>query len=65
MCLIKKLLVFLFLFQLLLIDVMSHKDAPESAIEAAEILQHQLYYNGETLEIALDSLKNYKEQSIS
>jgi replication fork protection complex subunit Tof1/Swi1 len=29
--------------------------------DAAETLQHQLVYNGEVLDIALESLKNYKE----
>ncbi|KAF9516043.1 hypothetical protein BS47DRAFT_1443938 [Hydnum rufescens UP504] len=32
---------------------------------ASKTLQHQLYYNGEILEIALDSLKGYKQQSIA
>ena len=33
--------------------------------EAAEILQHQLYYNGEVLDLAFEGLQGYKEQSIA
>jgi len=29
--------------------------------EAAETLQHQLYYNGEVLDIAFDGIKEWKE----
>jgi replication fork protection complex subunit Tof1/Swi1 len=44
---------------------MSLPSSPDFAHEASRTLQHQLYYNGEILEIALDSLKGYKEQSIA
>lgn len=49
---------------LLLIDAMSL--ASDATLrEAAEILQHQLYYNGEILDLAYDGLLGYKEQSVA
>ncbi|KAF8523716.1 timeless protein-domain-containing protein [Hysterangium stoloniferum] len=49
---------------LLLIDDMSTvTDATLS--EAAEVLQHQLYYNGEILDLSYDGLQGYKDQSIA
>ncbi|KAG9103444.1 Topoisomerase 1-associated factor 1 [Ceratobasidium sp. 370] len=41
------------------------QDPDETIQEAAETLQSQLYYNGEALDVALDSLREYKEQSIA
>ena len=41
------------------------QDPDESIQEAAETLQHQLYYNGEALDVALDGLRGYKDQSIA
>ncbi|KAF8513196.1 timeless protein-domain-containing protein [Gautieria morchelliformis] len=49
---------------LLLIDSMSLVSEPTLS-EAAEILQHQLYYNGEVLDLAFEGLQGYKEQSIA
>ncbi|TFK32404.1 timeless protein-domain-containing protein [Crucibulum laeve] len=47
---------------LLLIDQMSSSEiADETLAEAAELLQQQLIYNGEVLDIAFDSLRVYKE----
>ena len=47
---------------LLLIERMSTEDLTDSALtDAAEALQNQLIYNGEVLEIALESLKAYKD----
>ena len=47
---------------LLLIERMSTEDLADSALsDAAEVLQNQLIYNGEVLEIALESLKVYKD----
>ena len=46
---------------LLLEKILSDQDAPEDYIEAAETLQHKLYYNGEVLDVALDSIKEWKE----
>jgi hypothetical protein len=49
---------------LLLIDSMSV--LPDATLsEAAETLQHQLYYNGEVLDLAFEGLQGYKEQSIA
>ncbi|KAJ3507590.1 hypothetical protein NLJ89_g6215 [Agrocybe chaxingu] len=46
---------------LLLIDKMSSSDIRDDNLrEAADVLQQQLVYNGEVLDIALDSLKTYK-----
>lgn len=46
---------------LLLIDYMSSSELEGPTFqEAAETLQQQLVYNGEVLDIALDSLKHYK-----
>ena len=51
--------------KLLLLDQMSLPESPDFAHETSQTLQHQLYYSGEILEIAFDSLKGYKEQSIA
>ncbi|KDN42043.1 hypothetical protein RSAG8_07088, partial [Rhizoctonia solani AG-8 WAC10335] len=53
------------LTQLLNLIVLMAQDPEEATQEAAETLQHQLYYNGEALDVALDSLRNYKDQSIA
>lgn len=46
---------------LLLIDKMSSSDSTDPNLrDASETLQHQLVYNGEVLDIALDSLKHYR-----
>lgn len=36
----------------------------EADVEVAEILQHQLYYNGDILDSSLEAVTRYKEQSI-
>ena len=47
---------------LLLIERMSTEDLTDVALtDAAEALQDQLIYNGEVLEISLESLKAYKD----
>ena len=47
---------------LLLIEGMSTEVLVDAALtDAAEVLQNQLIYNGEVLEIALESLKAYKD----
>ncbi|KAF9644412.1 timeless-domain-containing protein [Thelephora ganbajun] len=47
---------------LLLIERMSTEDLADVALtDVAEVLQNQLIYNGEVLEIALESLKAYKD----
>ncbi|KAK0205546.1 timeless protein-domain-containing protein [Desarmillaria ectypa] len=47
---------------LLLIDNMASSDITDPVLnEAADILQQQLIYNGEVLDIAFESLKTYKE----
>ncbi|KAF9001196.1 timeless protein-domain-containing protein [Cyathus striatus] len=47
---------------LLLIDKMSQTDISDPTLsEAADIIRHQLIYNGEVLDIAYDSLRAYKE----
>ncbi|KAF8177653.1 timeless protein-domain-containing protein [Pholiota molesta] len=46
---------------LLLIDKMSSAEIVDPTLkEAAEVLQQQLIYNGEVLDIALESLRSYK-----
>ncbi|KAG6865098.1 hypothetical protein C0991_005153 [Blastosporella zonata] len=46
---------------LLLIDVMSSADIADPTLkEAADVLQQQLIYNGEVLDIAFESLRSYK-----
>ncbi|KAL0580059.1 Topoisomerase 1-associated factor 1 [Marasmius crinis-equi] len=45
---------------LMLIDTMSTTDVGEELQEAADVLQHQLVYSGEVLDIAFDSLRTYK-----
>ncbi|KAH7926892.1 timeless-domain-containing protein [Leucogyrophana mollusca] len=47
---------------LLLIDTMSSSAISDSQLkDAAEVLQQQLIYNGEVLDIAFESLRTYKE----
>jgi len=47
---------------LLLIDTMAASDIEDAALhDAATVLQHQLIYNGEILDVTLESLKVYKE----
>lgn len=41
------------------------QDPDEDVQEAAETLQHNIYYNGEALDIALEGLRAYKDQSIA
>lgn len=49
---------------MLLIDAMSSsKDA--DAVSVSEVLQVQIVYNGEVLDIAFDSLRVYKESTQS
>lgn len=50
--------------QLLLIDSMS-TSTNESDAEAAETLQHSIYYNGDILDTALTVVAQYKDQSIA
>ena len=40
---------------------MTSYDPDSLFAEAASLLQHQLIYNGEVLDIALESLRSYKE----
>jgi replication fork protection complex subunit Tof1/Swi1 len=47
----------------LLIDAMA-TSPDEADVEVAEILQHQLYYNGDILDSSLEAVTRYKEQSI-
>ncbi|CAE6475330.1 unnamed protein product [Rhizoctonia solani] len=53
------------LTQLLNLIILMAQDPDEANQEAAETLQHQLYYNGEALDVALESLRGYKDQSIA
>ncbi|GBE89890.1 Topoisomerase 1-associated factor 1 [Sparassis crispa] len=55
------------LTQLVLIIDSMVSDADEAVVEAAEVLQQQIVYNGEVLDIAFDHLRVYKEgvQSIA
>src|SRR5882757_9229915 len=47
---------------LLLIDIMSSSVISDPNLnEAAAVLQQQLIYNGEVLDLALESLRSYKE----
>ncbi|KAL0947499.1 hypothetical protein HGRIS_013600 [Hohenbuehelia grisea] len=47
---------------LLLVDGMTSSQGVDSALkDAAELLQQQLIYNGEVLDLALESLRSYKE----
>ena len=47
---------------LLLIDIMSSSVMSDAHLnEAAAVLQQQLIYNGEVLDLALESLRSYKE----
>ena len=52
------------ILQLLLIDAMSLSDDKEDN-EVAEILQDQLYYNGDILESSLAVVSGYKDQSLA
>ncbi|KAF8909752.1 timeless protein-domain-containing protein [Gymnopilus junonius] len=46
---------------LILIDMMSSSEITDPTLrEAADVLQQQLVYNGEVLDIALESLRSYK-----
>lgn len=45
---------------ILVIDNMS-SSGDEDVIDAAEVLQQQIIYNGEMLDIAFESLRTYKE----
>lgn len=49
--------------QLLLTDAMV-QSGEEEAVEAAEILQNQIYYNGDILELSMRLMAGYKFQSI-
>ena len=49
--------------QLLLIDAMS-MSADEDDQKVAQILQDQLYYNGDILDSCLQVVSQYKDQSI-
>jgi replication fork protection complex subunit Tof1/Swi1 len=46
---------------LLLDNILSDDDGSEDFKEAAETLQHQLYYNGEILDNAFEGLKEWKD----
>ncbi|KAG7097306.1 hypothetical protein E1B28_004668 [Marasmius oreades] len=46
---------------LMLIDAMSTCEVEEELQQAADVLQHQLVYSGEVLEISFESLRTYKE----
>lgn len=37
----------------------------EEPLEAAEILQNQIYYNGDILDLAHDLVAKYKDQSVA
>ncbi len=50
--------------QLLLLDAMSTSNVEED-VEVAEILQHQLYYNGDILDTSLTVISQYKDQSVA
>ncbi|KXN83811.1 Topoisomerase 1-associated factor 1 [Leucoagaricus sp. SymC.cos] len=51
---------------LLLIDIMSRSDIADPTLaESADLLQQQIIYNGEVLDIAIDSLRAYREGSQS
>lgn len=47
-----------------MIDAMAVSDLEED-LEVAEILQHQLYYNGDVLDSSLEVVAKYKDQSIA
>ncbi|KAL7415832.1 timeless protein-domain-containing protein [Mrakia frigida] len=49
---------------LLLIDAMA-VSGEEEPVEAAEILQNQIYYNGDILELAFDVVAKFKDQSVA
>ncbi|KAG9123429.1 Topoisomerase 1-associated factor 1 [Ceratobasidium sp. 392] len=53
------------LVQMLNLITLMAQDTDEAVQEAAETLQSQLYYNGEALDVALESLRGYKDQSIA
>jgi len=55
---------FVHLPQLLLLDAMSASEV-EDDVEVAEILQHQLYYNGDILDSSLTVISQYKDQSVA
>lgn len=45
----------------MLIDAMANSSQSDAEADAASTLRHQLIYNGEVLDIALDSVRSYKE----
>jgi replication fork protection complex subunit Tof1/Swi1 len=49
--------------QLLLIDAMATSE-DEIDLEAAAVLQEQLYYNGDILDSCLMVISQYKDQSV-
>ncbi|WWD21366.1 hypothetical protein CI109_105851 [Kwoniella shandongensis] len=49
---------------LLLIDAMAVSEEDED-LETAEVLQHQLYYNGDILDSSLSVVMQYKDQSVA
>lgn len=51
-------------FQLLLLDSMG-SSGEEASVDAAQVLQHKIYYNAELLERPIKLLMNYKNQSTS
>lgn len=53
-----------FFLQLLLVDSMA-SSREEEAVEAAEIMQNQIYYNGDILEMAHTVVLRFKDQSIA
>ncbi|QRV99102.1 topoisomerase 1-associated factor 1 [Ceratobasidium sp. AG-Ba] len=53
------------LVQILNLITLMAQDSDRAVQEAAETLQSQIYYNGEALDVALDSLRGYKDQSIA
>ncbi|KAF8333073.1 timeless protein-domain-containing protein [Cantharellus anzutake] len=48
-----------------LLDIMGHSSSPGFIIESSSLLQHQMYYSGEILDISLECLRQYKEQSVA
>lgn len=45
----------------LVIDLMSSSPSDSSVVETADILQQQIIYNGEVLDIAFESVRTYKQ----
>ena len=44
-----------------LVDAMASTDSDSDSAETAQILQQQIVYNGEILDITLESIRTYKE----